>query len=573
MMLRVLYLTLIIEKFYEKQLGGENMKNTKSLFLLMLSIAFMFVLVACAGDGDPETTEADEETTDGGEETSSEESESGEETAEDEVIIAVPAELSSLSAHGSNDVPSGNVRTNIYETLVNLDEEGKPQPGLATEWEQIDDTTWHFKIREGVTFHDGTELDANVVKTNFDRLLDPEIASQGGSVVAAIESVEVVDAYTFGVNLEYAFAAIVNHLAHNSTAIMSADIIEADYEGMDNGDEVDQYIEKNPVGSGPFMLASNDDYLPGDQITLTRNEDYWGEMPEIKKITFRTIPETDARLAELETGSVHIADAIEPDNVERVSNMEGVSSLAESSTSLNFIAFNTQVEPFDDERVRRAISMAIDKSQIIDGIFVGTSIPANGPIPPGVFGHDPNAEAIGYDLEEAKSLLAEAGYPDGFEVSLKTNSDNSQRMSMATYIESALSELNITVNIEGMEFGAFIDDTAEGQTEMFILGWSTPTMDADYSTYMLFHSSNHGLPGNMTFFDDPEVDEILDEARRAADEEERLKLYSEATEMLNQKAPMVFVNHTEYLLGVSDNVEGFGVAANGYYKFNGVSLK
>lgn len=177
---------------------------------------------------------------------------------------------------------------------------------------------------------------------------------------------------------------------------------------MDNGDEVDQYIEKNPVGSGPFMLASNDDYLPGDQITLTRNEDYWGEMPEIKKITFRTIPETDARLAELETGSVHIADAIEPDNVERVSNMEGVSSLAESSTSLNFIAFNTQVEPFDDERVRRAISMAIDKSQIIDGIFVGTSIPANGPIPPGVFGHDPNAEAIGYDLEEAKSLLAEA---------------------------------------------------------------------------------------------------------------------------------------------------------------------
>lgn len=110
MMLRVLYLTLIIEKFYEKQLGGENMKNTKSLFLLMLSIAFMFVLVACAGDGDPETTEADEETTDGGEETSSEESESGEETAEDEVIIAVPAELSSLSAHGSNDVPSGNVR-------------------------------------------------------------------------------------------------------------------------------------------------------------------------------------------------------------------------------------------------------------------------------------------------------------------------------------------------------------------------------------------------------------------------------------------------------------------------------
>lgn len=544
--------------------------------LLFISIAFLLILAACAGDGEPDpvdeetggTTETGETGDGDGKTATSEGSSDGQ-----NLIIAVPAELSSLSAHGSNDVPSGNVRTNIYETLINLDEDGNPQPGLATEWEQIDDTTWHFKIREGVTFHDGSELNAHVVKQNFDRLLDPDIGSQGASVISAVDSVDVEDDYTFVVKLKYAFAPIVNHLAHNSTAIMSGEIIKADYEGMAAGGEVDEYIEQNPVGTGPFKLADINDYIPGEQITLTRNDDYWGELPDLETITFRTIPEVEARLAELETGGVHIADAIEPDNVDRVDNMDGVSAYKQNSTSLNFIAFNTQVKPFDDERVRRAITMAIDKTQIIDGIFVGTSIPAVGPIPPGVFGHYPDAKPLEYNIEEAKKLLEEAGYADGFEVTLKTNSDNTQRMHMATYVESALSELNIKVNIEGMEFGAFIEDAAEGQTEMFILGWSTPTMDADYSTHLLFHSDNHGQPGNMTFLDDPEVDEILDAARREADQEVRKQLYAEATEMLIEKAPMIFVNHTEYLLGVRENVEGFRVAANGYYIFEDVSIK
>ncbi|WP_027964680.1 glutathione ABC transporter substrate-binding protein [Halalkalibacillus halophilus] len=561
------------------------MRSKNLAWLLALFLVLAMFLAACAGDGEPEESEGSTDDSASEEEDSSSEDDeaSGEEDdssteddaasegdGEENVVIAVPAELSSLSAHGSNDVPSGNVRSNIYETLITLDDEGNPQENLATNWEQLDETTWQFEIREGVTFHDGSDLNAEVVKMNFDRLLDEEIGSQGASIVSAIDTVEAVDEYTLEVTLQYAFSPILNHLAHNNTSIMSGEIIEADAEAVESGDEIDQYINSNPIGTGPFMF---DTYTPGDQIVLARNDDYWGDVAEIETITFRTIPETSTRLAELETGAVHIADAIEPDNIDRVSEMDGTSVLQESSTSLNFIAFNTQVEPLNDERVRRAISLAIDQSQIIDGIYDGTSIPATGPIPPGVLGHDEDIEGLGYDLEEAQSLLEEAGYGDGFEISLKTNSDNPQRMNMATYAESALSELNITVNIEGMEFGAFIEDAAEGQTEMFILGWSTPTMDGDYSTHLLFHSDNHGMPGNMTFFDDPEVDEILDEARREADLDTRMELYSEASEMLIQKAPMVFVNHTEYLLGVSDSIEGFGVAPNGIYQFNDVTVE
>lgn len=542
------------------------MSFKKKSWLMMLVLMLGLLLVACAGEGgtDAGTTPADEE--DGSS------SENGEASggSDQNLIIAVPAELSSLSAHGSNDVPSGNVRANIYETLITLDADGNPQPNLATEWNQVDDTTWEFTIREGVTFHDGAELNAEVVKQNFDRLMDPEIGSQGASIVSAIESVEATGDYTVQVKLQFAFAPILNHLAHNNTALMSPEIIQADADGVASGDEVDQYINSNPIGTGPFKF---DTYTPGDQIKLVRNEEYWNGAPELESITFRTIPETGTRLAELETGAVHIADAIEADNINRVDQMEDASVLQQSSTSLNFVAYNTQVEPLNDERVRRAISMAIDKSQIIDGIYGGTSIPATGPIPPGVLGHDENIEGLEFDVEGAKALLEEAGYGDGFEISLKTNSDNSQRMNMATYIESALSDLNITVKIEAMEFGAFIEDASSGQTEMFILGWSTPTMDGDYSTYQLFHSDNHGLPGNMTFFDDPEVDAILDEARKESDLDKRVQLYSEASEMLIQKSPMMFVNHTEFLLGVNDSVEGFSVAANGYYLFGDTSIK
>ncbi|MFD1031708.1 glutathione ABC transporter substrate-binding protein [Metaplanococcus flavidus] len=543
------------------------MSLRKILWLMMLVLVLGLLLVACAGEGGTDTNanQSDE----GDDDVSSEDVEASG-SSDQNLIIAVPAELSSLSAHGSNDVPSGNVRANIYETLITLDADGNPQPNLATEWSQVDDTTWEFMIREGVTFHDGSELNAEVVKANFDRLMDPDIGSQGASIVSAIESVEVTGDYTVQVKLQFAFAPILNHLAHNNTALMSSEVIQADAEGVESGDEVDQYINSNPIGTGPFMFEA---YTPGDQITLMRNEDYWNEAPDLESITFRTIPETGTRLAELETGAVHIVDAIEADNINRVEEIENASVLQQSSTSLNFIAYNTQVEPLNDERVRRAISMAIDKSQIIDGIYGGTSIPATGPIPPGVLGYDDSIEGLDFDVEGAKALLEEAGYGDGFEISLKTNSDNSQRMNMATYVESALSSLNITVKIEAMEFGAFIEDAASGQTEMFILGWSTPTMDGDYSTYQLFHSDNHGMAGNMTFFDDAEVDEILDEARREGDLDTRVQLYSEASEMLIQKSPMMFVNHTEFLLGVNDSVQGFSVSGNGYYLFGDTSIE
>ncbi len=228
-------------------------------------------------------------------------------------------------------------------------------------------------------------------------------------------------------------------------------------------------------------------------------------------------------------------------------------------------------EPFDNQQVRQAISMAVDKASIIEGIYDGYGVEAVGPIPPGVFGFDDSIEPIEYNMDEAKALLEEAGFADGFSTTIMTN-DNPQRVDTAVLVQEALAELNIDVEIEVVEFGSFLDETAAGNHDMFILGWSTPTADADYATYALFHSSQVGAPGNRSFLKDDEVDQLLDQGRQETDQDARAEIYSQLQERLVEVAPMVYVHHQEYLTGVSDKVSGFSTLPNGLYQLKDVTI-
>ncbi len=160
-----------------------------------------------------------------------------------------------------------------------------------------------------------------------------------------------------------------------------------------------------------------------------------------------------------------------------------------------------------------------------------------------------------YDPEAAKDLLEEAGYPDGFSTTLWTN-DNRERIDAATYVQAQLEEIGVNVELEVVEWGAYLEQTANGDHDMFVLGWTTVTGDADYGMYPLFHSENFGEPGNRTFISNPELDELLVQARQNPDPDERLALYKEAQEILVDEAPMLYIHHQEYLLGVSDKVQG-----------------
>ena len=468
--------------------------------------------------------------------------EGGEEAEAQELIILSQSDVVSLDPHGSNDSPSSNVRTKIYDNLVYFNEDMELQAGLATDWEPVDELTWEFTLREDVTFHDGTPFTAEAVQANLERVIDPEMASQRAFLFTMLDEITVVDDYTVRVSTQYPFAPLLSHLAHDAAGLASpAALEEAGY------DEVE------PIGTGPFRFVSWD---PGNEVILERNEDYWGDLPNPERVVFRVVPEESTRLALIERGDAHVAEILQPASMERVEASDGMNLRLFPSLSLNYIGFNVDKEPFDDPRVRQAISMAVDVQAMIDGIVEGAGTRAIGPISEAVVGYHPDLEPLPYDPDMAAELLAEAGLEDGFSTTLWTN-DNPTRIAIAEIVQNNLADLNIDVEIEVLEWGAYLDQTAEGLHDMFILGWVTVTGDADYGMYALLHSSNVGAPGNRSFYRNDRVDELLDQGRRETDPEERVELYHEVQEILIDEAPMLNLYHPQWMIAVADEVEGY----------------
>ncbi|MBD8037907.1 MULTISPECIES: glutathione ABC transporter substrate-binding protein [Solibacillus] len=541
--------------------------SKKSLWMLLLTFTLALVLAACAGGDDSEDTSKSEDT---GTETNTDSGTTDEAAAGGDLIIAELSDASSLDPHGSNDVPSSNVQSNLYETLVNRDANGELVPGLADSWNQVDDLTWEFKLKQGVTFHDGEAFNAEAVKASFDRLLDPEVGSPRAFLFEMVTEVKVVDESTVQFITEYPFSPLLAHLTHNGGSIISPKSIEEDYAAMeaDSSVKAGSVIGTNPVGTGPFKFES---WTPGTEIKLVKFAEYAGTPVHIDSVTFKVVPESATRVAEIQSGYAHIIGAVEPGQVANVNSFDGASVLETASSSLTYLGFNTEKEPFNDPKVRQAISKAIDRPTLIEGIYEGYGIPAISPLAPGIFGYTEDVTSMAYNMDEAKALLEEAGYADGFKTTIWTN-DNPARQQVAIVLQENLKQLNIQAEIEVMEFGSYLEKTAAGEHDMFILGWSNPTGDADYGLYALFHSSQHGDPGNRSFYSSDKVDELLEKGRREADPAAREAIYKEALQLISDESPMAFVLHPYTLTGVSDKVSGFNVGTDSIYQLREVKI-
>lgn len=338
---------------------------------------------------------------------------------------------------------------------------------------------------------------------------------------------------------------------------------------MENGEDPSNVINSNPVGTGPFKFEN---WQTGESVKLVKNEGYWQEPAMLNSVTFKVVSEDLTRISELSTGDSHIITPLSPSDVAEVENTDGMKVQRQESSSLAYIGFNMEKEPFDDVRVRQAISMAINKEEIINGIYEGAGIPAKGPIAPGIFGYDEQLNGLEYNMEEARALLEEAGYPDGFSATIWTNDDR-QRIDTATNVQAQLAEIGIDLEVVTIEWGAMLDQTANGEHEMMVFGWTTVTGDADNGMYPLFHSENVGSAGNRTFTVDKELDSYLQEARQTADPEKRLDLYSKTQEKLVELSPFVYLLHQEYLLGVRDEVKGLTQLPTQLLQLKNVSLE
>ena len=292
----------------------------------------------------------------------------------------------------------------------------------------------------------------------------------------------------------------------------------------------------------------------------------------LDSVTFKVVTEVGSRIAELETGASDFVVNVQSANIDRVENNDSATLERNDALSVDYIGFNTQKEPFDDPLVRQAMTHAFDNETVLSGVYNDSGSPAIGPIPPGILGYSEDIEGLDYDMDRARELLDEAGHSDGFDVTLMVNEDNPERMDVAVFLQESLSELNINISIEEVEWGAYLDATSNAEHEMFMLGWGNTTGDPDDGIMPMFHSDNVGASGNRSFFQNESLDELLDAGAREIDENSRQEIYEEATELVVESAPVIFVRHGEYLNAVNEDVEGLVIDNYNIFDFKNVTL-
>lgn len=360
------------------------------------------------------------------------------------------------------------------------------------------------------------------------------------------KSIEAIDEYTVKFTLCYPDPAFPSKAAFSAFAIHSADYLEATGGG---GDLVDK-----PVGTGPYMLES---WTRGDNLTLKRYDGYWGPPALTDTVVFRWNSEGAARLTELQAGTVDGIDNPSPDDYEKIRDDENLILYDRPGTNVFYVGFNNWFEPVNDVRVRQALAMGIDRQRIVDNFYPAGSIVATQFMPPVIFGYTPEVAWYDFDPEAARALLAEAGYPDGFEITLNYRdvfrSYLPEPGRVAEDIQAQLAEnLNVTVNIEVMESGAFIDASDAGELAFYLLGWG-----ADYPDATNFLDYHFGLGASDQFGDTFEsITTPLRAAAQIADPAARLALYVEANQAIKDNVPMIPVAHGASATAFKATVEG-----------------
>ncbi|MDO3412422.1 ABC transporter substrate-binding protein [Saccharibacillus sp. CPCC 101409] len=439
---------------------------------------------------------------------------------------------------------NAQVVDNIFDTLVKRDENEQLVPGLATDWKQIDDNTWEFKLREGVKFTNGEPFNAEAVKYSLDRVLDPANNAPTASYVSTIKEVQAVDDYTVHVVTKNPDPLIPTRFNRYPTEIVPPKYTE------EAGQEK---FAQEPIGTGPYKFVSWD---KGSSVVLEANPDYWGEQPAVEKVTFRSIPEASTRVSALLNGEVDIVTAVSPEDRSKIeSSSTAKLSAVERAGNTVYVGFKTDVKPFDDPKVRQALNYAIDVKSIVDKVLQGSAVQTNSLIGPKDFGYAGEPDGYDYDPEKAKRLLAEAGYPDGFSATLDTVSWYIKNTDVAQVIAEQLKAVGVTIKVNNVESSVYRTLVPAGkQSDLYVLGWSsTNTLDADAAIYAILRSGE-----SYSTYSNPDVDAKLDEARSTTDEERRKQLYQEIQGEVIQDAPRIFLYQENQYYGVSDRLNWEG---------------
>lgn len=467
------------------------------------------------------------------------------------LTIASGTDIENTNIHVVTSSPSFSVLEHIYEPLFSMNVDGVLEPLLAESITATSDNTYVIQLKEGISFSDGTPFNAEAVKANLDWVLD---AANGAAfrfllVVAGTPAeVEVLDEYSVQITTPFPFAPLPAHLSHGALAMVSPAAIA---QGPD-------FLATNAVGTGPYLLESWD---RGEQVVLTRNPDYWGQAPAIDTLVFKVVQEDGARIVEIESGTVDVAVRIPPAEIPRLQANPDITVEITPGLRTIYIFFNVTAEPFDDVRVRQAVNFAVDKNAIVENLFEGAALVSRAPFASPIFGFSEQTP-YEYNPERARELLAEAGVEPGTQVVLYHPTGRYiQDALVADAVRAQLREVGLEVQLQTLEWPQYVPHVRrpapENDIQFAMLGWGTPTMDADYALYALFHSSEVPPGFNGAFYSNPEVDAALEEARSTLDPAARQAAYDRAISLIWEDAPWLFLYSEIQVTAIRNNVTGF----------------
>ena len=470
------------------------------------------------------------------------------------LVVGLEANPTNLDPRLSADAASSRINDLLFSRLFRKNQAGEPVQDIVKEWEQPDPTTYRFRIREGIRFHDGRPLDAHDVRYTFQSLMDPALGSPLRSSYQMIESIECPDPYTILFRLREPYASLLINL---DLGILP----------RPKGGGAEGYSPQEPVGTGPYQFVS---WTQNHEIRLKANPGYFEGSPRIREIRFKIVPDDTVRILELRKGSIHLLqNDIEPEVLRALEREAGFSVEKKQGTNYSYLGFNLRDPVLRSLKVRQAIAHAIDRRAIIDHLLGGLAVPATGVISPLSWAYESEVETYEYDPQKAMRLLDEAGYkdPDGpgpvkrFTLTYKT-SQNELRSRIGEAIQSLLGEIGIGVKMRSYEWGTFFSDIRKGNFQIYTLTW-VGIVDPDVY-YYLFHSKSVPPNGaNRGNYLNPELDHLIERGRVLQDREERKEIYGQIQKILARDLPYVSLWNEVNVVVTDRRVRGFVLCPNG----------
>lgn len=499
--------------------GGKRMKTiSKHIAVLICLVMTIAMLGGCSSN-------------------TSQDGSNGNSEYQETITIAPSLDFTGTDVQKNSGGTAKSVFVMVYDTLIGKDTmKNELVPGLATSWNQLSDTIWEFNLREGVKFHDGSDFKAEDVKFTIER---GKTQSSSKGKLTSVVSVKIVDDYTIQIELDPVDCDIIYKLSEPNTSILSATAFA-------NMDEE----EANKIGTGPYMY---DEWLQGDYLSLVKYENFWGTAAKTQKVIVRYIPEAASRLIALQTGEIDIC--VDPPSIDLhyIAEDENLKLLQINSSTLRIVMLNTLVKPFDNEKVRQAVAFAINREDFVTAVYEGNATPCNNIMnPTNEFYKE--IEGYSFDLDKAKALLTEAGFPNGFSTTIYSSSGTIQK-TVATVLQAQLSKIGIKADIQSLETATFNNlAVLGGDCPILIDGWGGYTVGPDNAIRSFFYSTASYNEGNIN---DPELDRMLDEAIAEGNLEARKNMYYEIQEYATNLAVMLPIAVEQINVGMKSSLEGF----------------